>query len=141
MRLNDSEWTVMNALWTACDASLPPRSGEVTAREVHDRIADATEWAYTTVRTLLARLIEKGAVAERKDGNQCVYRPLVTREAARRSAVHSLLERAFDGTIGSLLVHLAGSESLSKRDRERLQSLVDEAALPKKVTARGRRGG
>lgn len=135
MRLNDSEWTVMNALWAACDLS----EGEATAREVHDRIVDETEWAYTTVRTLLARLVEKGAVGERKDGNQCVYRPVVTREAARKTAVHSLLERAFDGTIGSLLVHLAGSESLSKRDRDRLQALVDESAGPRKLAAKGRK--
>lgn len=135
MRLNDSEWTVMNALWAACDRS----QGEATAREVHDRIVDETEWAYTTVRTLLARLIEKGAVAERKDGHQCVYRPLLSCEDARRSAVRSLLERAFDGTVGSLLVHLAGSESLSPRERERLQSLVDEAAAPKRSATKGRK--
>lgn len=135
MRLNDSEWTVMNALWAACDLS----EGEATAREVHGRIADETEWAYTTVRTLLARLIEKGAVAERKDGNQCVYHPLVSREEARTSAVRSLLERAFDGTIGSLLVHLADRERLSRRDRERLQSMVDEA--PGSKFPNGTRGG
>ncbi|MBL9118666.1 MAG: BlaI/MecI/CopY family transcriptional regulator [Phycisphaerae bacterium] len=135
MRLNDSEWTVMNALWAACDLS----EGEATAREVHDRIVDETEWAYNTVRSLLARLQEKRAVAERKDGNQCVYRPLISREDAQQSAVRSLLERAFDGTVGSLLLHLSRSEPLSKRDRDRLQSLVDEASAPKKPRAKGPR--
>ena len=121
MRLNDSEWTVMRALWEARAAS-----NEVTARDVHGRIADETEWAYTTLRTFLARLVEKGAIAERKIGNQSVYEPLITQEEAQTSAVRSLLERAFDGTVGSLLQHLAGRERLSKADRERLAALIDE---------------
>ncbi len=122
MRLNDSEWTVMGALWEASERGI----ADVTARDIHGLLGDSKDWAYTTLRTLLARLVEKGAIAERKIGNQSIYTPLVTQEAARTSAVRSLLERAFDGTVGSLLQHLAARERLSGRDRERLQALVDE---------------
>ena len=128
MRLNDSEWTVMGAVWSAAEAA---RDGEVTAREVHDRIGDSAEWSYSTVRTLLARLVEKGALRERKRGNQSMYVTLVTQDEARSSAIRSLLERAFDGTFGSLLQHVAAREKLSRRDRAALASLVDELDPPK----------
>jgi BlaI family transcriptional regulator, penicillinase repressor len=124
MRLNDSEWTVMSAIWLAREATA---DGAVTAREIHDRIDEATGWAYTTLKTILTRLVEKGALSERKVGNQSVFVPLLSRDEARTSAVRSLVERAFDGTIGSLLMHMAGRERLGKRDRERLLALLKDA--------------
>ena len=117
MRLTDSEWTVMNALWQGSPAS---------GRDVLERIQAETGWAYTTVKTLLARLLEKGAVSERKRGNQSLYEPQVTRDAARRVAVRGLLDKAFDGAFGSLLQHLVDAERLSKKDRERLHAMLQE---------------
>mgnify|MGYP002390148889 CR=1 FL=1 len=56
--LSDAEWKVMRALWARHPA---------TARELLDALAADTGWAYTTLRTLLARLVEKGAVSESKE--------------------------------------------------------------------------
>ena len=126
MRLSDTEWQVMNVLWERA-----PR----TAREVLDEVGPATGWAYTTVKTILARLAEKGAVSALLEGNTSFYTPTITRDEARRSAVHGLLERAFDGAVGSLIHHLAEGEKLSPRDRERLRELIEEE------DARAREGG
>jgi BlaI family penicillinase repressor len=126
MRLSDTEWQVMNVLWERA-----PR----TAREVLEVVSGATGWAYTTVKTMLARLAEKGAVHAHLEGNTSFYTPTISREEARRSAVRGLLERAFDGTVGSLIHHLAEGEQLSPRDRERLRELIEED------DARGREGG
>ena len=117
MRLSDTEWTVMCAVWDR---------GEASARDVHEAVADASGWAYTTVKTLLARLAAKGAVAERKRANVSLYAPLVSREQARGSAVKSLIDRAFDGTFGSLVTHLMKHERLSKKDRQKLTELFAE---------------
>lgn len=117
MKLNDSEWTVMQAVWDSSPAS---------ARDVLDRVHAETDWAYTTVKTLLARLVEKGALHEEKQGKTSVYEPLVTRESARKAAVRSLLDKAFDGTFGSLVQHMAGSEKLGKKEREKLARMLAE---------------
>lgn len=117
MRLSDTEWQVMNVLWERA-----PR----TAREVLDEVGGTTGWAYTTVKTILARLAEKQAVSAHLEGNTSFYTPKITRDSARRSAVHSLLERAFDGTVGSLIHHLAEGERLSARDRAALRALIEE---------------
>lgn len=117
-RLNDSEWTVMQAVWECAPAN---------ARDVLERVHAETDWAYTTVKTILARLVEKGALRERKEGKTSVYVPLVTRESARKAAVRSLLDKAFDGTFGSLVAHMVASEKLGKKEREKLARLLFEA--------------
>lgn len=116
-KLNDSEWTVMQAVWGGSPAS---------ARDVLERVHDETGWAYTTVKTVLARLVEKRVLRERKEGKASLYEPLVTRDAARRDAVRSLLDKAFDGTFGALVQHMVASEKLGRKEREKLARLLSE---------------
>lgn len=117
MKLSDAEWTVMNAVWEGAPASV---------RDVLERTEPETGWAYSTVKTLLERLADKGALEVRKRGNTSYYEPLVTRPEARRSALRLLLDKAFDGAFGSLLQHMVAEEKLSKRDRRELSSMLDE---------------
>ena len=57
MKLSDSEWTVMTAIWERSPASV---------RDVLERIGPKTDWAYSTVKTILERLVEKKALRVRK---------------------------------------------------------------------------
>jgi predicted transcriptional regulator len=117
MRLSDAEWTVMQAVWNRAPAS---------ARDVLDEVGEETGWAYTTVKTLLARLVEKGALSEDRQANINIYEPRITRNEARGSALRSLLDRAFDGTFGSLFQHLIKEERLSSRDKQTLERMLQE---------------
>jgi len=116
MHLSDAEWTVMRALWQGAPA---------TAREIRER-APETGWAHTTVKTLLARLVEKGAVSERKQGRASVYTPRITASQARRTALRGLVDRAFGGTFGSLVQHLVREERLDEEERARLVEALAE---------------
>lgn len=116
--LSDAEWKVMRALW---------RRHPATARGLLGELAAETGWAYTTLRTLLARLVEKGAVAEAKQDGASVYRPLLAEQRARSSAVRGLLDRVFDGGFGSLVHFMLESEELSERDRAELERLIAES--------------
>ncbi len=115
MKLNDSEWTAMQAVWEASPAS---------ARDVLGRVQRETGWAYSTLKTVLGRLVEKGALRERKRGNVSFFEPLVTRDEARQEAVRSLLHKAFDGTFGSLVQHMAASEKLSRKEKQKLARML-----------------
>jgi BlaI family penicillinase repressor len=117
MRLTEREWLIMKALWEDHPA---------TAREVADRLPDEVAWAYTTLKTMLARLATKGAVAESKRGNTSVYEPLVSRRKARRSALSSLLNQAFDGAVAPMLHFLVNERKLSDRQRRELIRLLEE---------------
>jgi predicted transcriptional regulator len=116
MHLSDAEWAVMDAVW---DAGRPVR-----AREVHDRVAAAPGWAYTTVKTLLDRLAAKGALRADREGRATLFSARVTRAEARRSALGSLLERAFDGAAAPLLRFVVEEEGLSRRERADLVRLL-----------------
>ena len=117
LKLSDAEWTVMRAVWARSPAS---------ARDVLEHAEAETGWAYTTVKTLLARLVEKGAVSARMRGNVSLYEPRVTMRQARIAALRSLVDRAFDGTFGTLLQHLIAEEKLSPRDRAALARMVED---------------
>lgn len=130
MKLSDAEWTVMNALWEKSPAN---------ARAVLEHCEAETAWAYTTVKTLLARLVDKGALSVSKRANTSVYEPLVSRTEARHSALRSLLDKAFDGAFGPLLQHMVSDEKLSKRDRRELNSKLEELERERQVSSQAKR--
>jgi BlaI family penicillinase repressor len=116
MKLTEAEWQIMNALW---------RKHPATAREIMDRLDRRVNWAYTTIKTMLTRLVEKRAVGEVKQGNTSVYEPLVSQQKARLSAFHSLLDQAFEGAVGPLVHFLAEQEQLSDKEKKELRSILD----------------
>jgi predicted transcriptional regulator len=116
MKLSESEWQIMNALWSGHPA---------TARDLAERFPDEVTWAYTTIKTMLSRLVAKGAVAESKRGNTSVYEPLVSRRRARRSALGRLLETAFDGGVAPLVNFLADDGDLSDAQRRELIEILE----------------
>ena len=115
MRLTDAEWQIMNALWKQYPA---------TAREIAENLADETQWAYTTIKTLLARLAAKNAVSEQKRGNTSVYEPLVSLKKARRTALRTFLNQGFDGAVEPLLNFLAEERKFSDRQRRELLKIL-----------------
>ena len=123
MKLTESEWQIMNCLWERYPA---------TARGIAERLPQEVQWAYTTIRTLLARLVDKGVVKEYKKGNTSQYEPILTRDKARRSALKTLVNQAFDGAFGPMLHFLMEDEKLDKQQREELI-----AALQKQSNKRG----
>lgn len=116
--LSDAEWKVMRALWQRHPA---------TARELLAVLGRDTGWAYTTLKTLLSRLVEKDAVSETKRDGASVYQPLLAEGAARGNAVRNLLERAFDGGFGSLVHFMIENEELSANERDELTRLIADA--------------
>lgn len=117
MRLTEAEWQIMNALWEGWPA---------TAREIADRLPESVNWAYTTIKTMLTRLAEKKAVGETKRGNVGVYEPILSRQDARRNALKSLANQAFDGAFGPLMHFLLEDQNLSDRQREQLLEALQQ---------------
>lgn len=116
LTLTAAEWKVMRVLWSRYP---------LTVREAAEALEDETGWAYSTVKTLLSRLADKGTVAAGKRGNARIFAPLITEKAARRAALRTLIDRAFDGTFGSLVHHLVADQKLSTGDRDHLRALLE----------------
>lgn len=115
MKLSDAEWKVMRTVW---------RQPGCTVRDVLAATVDEKDWSYSTVKTLLSRLEEKGALAVDRSESTSRYRPLVAEGEARKSALRGFLERTFDGTLGALVHHLVAEEKLSPKELAELKSLL-----------------
>lgn len=111
VRLTEAEWQIMNALWVGHPA---------TAREIRQRLPAGVQWAHTTIKTMLSRLVDKGAVRESKANNASVYVPALSKRRARRTALKTLVNQAFDGAFGPLMHFLVEDQSLSERQRREL---------------------
>ena len=116
--ISDSEWAIMEALW---------ESSPQTASEVTKTLRASMNWAENTVRTLLTRLVEKGALktAENASGTR-TFIPAVKREACVRAESQSFLDRVFGGAAKPLLVHFAQNSKLSPDEIKELKKLLDQ---------------
>jgi BlaI family penicillinase repressor len=115
MKLTEPEWIIMNALWDKYPAK---------ARDIVERLPATVNWAYTTVKTMLDRLVEKKAISKSKKGNTGLYEPRLSRRQARRTALRMVLDRAFDGAFGPMMHFLAEDEELSAGERKELIKIL-----------------
>lgn len=100
---------------------------QASARDVHQGLDDPP--SYSTVRTILARLEEKGAVARMgQDGKAVVYRCLLDPAAVRRREVGRFLETVFGGRADGLMATLADMDALSVEDLRELERHLDDPA-------------
>ncbi len=115
----ESEWSVMEALW---------ESSPQTASEVTKTLRPTMNWAENTVRTLLMRLVEKGALktAENASGTR-TFLPAVKREACVRAEGESFMQRIFGGAAKPLLVHFAQNSKLTAEEVKELKKLLDQS--------------
>ena len=122
MKLTEAEWLIMNALWDRHPA---------TTREIAERLPTSVNWAYTTIKTMLDRLLAKGAVTARKRANTSVYEPIISRQKARRSALRALADQAFGGALGPLMHFLVEDQKLTDKQRRQLVQALDKGRKPK----------
>jgi BlaI family penicillinase repressor len=117
MQITDAEREIMEALW----AESPIASEDIIAR-----VAPGQGWSDGTVRSLLNRLLNKKAVAVKREGRRYYYRPLLSREKYLNEQSKSFLGRLFDGRLTPFVTHLAENRQLSGKDIADLRRLIDE---------------
>ena len=115
--LTDSEWRVMQALWTG---------GPQTLGQALERLEPETGWSRTTLHTYLTRLAKKGAVTIDRAAAPHRYRAAVSREECAAAQRRGLLERAYHGSAGALISAFVRDGSLTAAERAELRRLLDE---------------
>jgi BlaI family penicillinase repressor len=107
------------------------RRGRATAAEVMDELPG--EPSYSTVRTQLRVLEDKGHVRHEEEGLRYVYMPAIARTAARKSALRHLVDTFFDGSAENVVAALLGGEGarLSEEELQRIADLVAKARKEK----------
>lgn len=114
--ISDAESRVMEVLW---------RQAPQTSEDIVASLQEPTGWHEKTIRTLLNRLLGKGAVSALKDGRRYLYSPELRREDWQQQESRSLLDRVFGGKVAPLLTHFSQHEKLSAKDVAELRKLID----------------
>ena|SRR5579863_1178810 len=117
VRISDSEWDVMELIWKA---------GASTAADIIKQLRPTHDWNHSTVRTLLARLVEKGALEYKVDGSRYIYRAAVSRQRCVRRESHSFLEKIFGGDVQALVAHFVSDAQLDPEQIEQLGELLKQ---------------
>ncbi|MBB5206013.1 putative transcriptional regulator [Inhella inkyongensis] len=115
--ISEAEAQVMELLWQRAPQS---------ADDIAAALAGQQDWQLATIKTLLNRLLNKGAIAADKDGRRYLYRPLLAREDWVGSQSISLLDRLFGGQLAPLVAQFSSQRKLSAADRAALRKLLDQ---------------
>jgi BlaI family penicillinase repressor len=124
--LTEAEWTIIKAVW---------EREPCTAPDIQERLHAVTAWTYSTVRTLMDRMVGKGLLRSEKLRNLTQYRSVVSREQAQRGELLYALTHAFDGAVSPMVQRLIETRDLSATELDEIEALL--RAKRKRV----RRGG
>lgn len=114
-RISGAEYEIMEVLW---------REAPLTAAEVAERAPAAKAWNIRTVKTLLARLLAKGALSHVEEGRRYLYRPAVARADYVAEESARLIDRMFGGRVTPLVAQLAERDKLTEADIAEIEALL-----------------
>ncbi len=118
VELTEVEWEIMKVVW----ARQPCAAGTV-----QEELARTRNRAYSTVKTLMDRMVEKGFLRIEKIRNLQLFTACVSEVEARRGEFRKMLKRAFDGALTPMMQFLIEHERLSKQEAAKLRELVDRS--------------
>jgi BlaI family transcriptional regulator, penicillinase repressor len=136
IELTEAEWTIIKAVW---------EKEPCTAPDVQQKLAKETEWTYSTVRTLMDRMVAKGLLAAEKVRNLTLYRSAVTRAQAQRGELGYALKHAFNGALTPLVQCLLDTNEVTREELDRLKQIIGEhergSASARKASGKSGRKG
>jgi BlaI family penicillinase repressor len=116
-RIAESEWRVMQVLW---------ERGPQTANEVVNALSGEVKWKSRTIKTLISRLVRKGAVRFREEGNKYRYFPAVEESECIHSETQSFVYRVYQGAMKPALAAFLEDADLSPQDIDELQKILEQ---------------
>jgi len=115
-RIADSEWRVMQVLW---------ERGPQTANDIVSALSGEVNWKPRTVKTLISRLVKKGAVKVTDEGYRYRYSAAVAESECVRSETKSFVRRVYQGAAKPALAAFLEDADLSEREIDDLQKILD----------------
>jgi len=116
VELTEAEWEIMKVVW---------EKEPCAAGTVQETLAQTRDRAYSTVKTTMDRMVEKGFLEIEKIRNLQLFKSRVSEVDARRGEFRRMLKRAFNGALTPMMQFLIEHEGLSKEEASQLRTLVD----------------
>ena len=115
LELFDSEWAILRVVWKLEPCAAPT---------VQEELQDKKGWAYTTVKTMMDRMVAKGLLKTQRIRNLYLYSSAVTQSQARKGEIMRTVTRAFDGTLTPMMQFLIENDELSESEYRQLEDLI-----------------
>jgi BlaI family penicillinase repressor len=115
VELTESEWSIIKAIW---------ETEPCTAPAIQEMLFKRTRWTYSTVRTLMDRMVVKGVLKARKEGKLTIYSSIVTQAQAQRGELFYALKHAFDGALTPMVQCLLENHEVNRDDLEKLEAMI-----------------
>ena len=124
--LTEGEWAIIQAVW---------KNEPCAAPTVQEKLETKKNWTYSTVKTMMDRMVTKGLLKTERIRNLILYRSVVTRIQAQKGEIMRAVKRAFDGALTPMMQFLLDNHNLSQKQLNKLEALI------KKKRIKGRAAG
>jgi len=114
-QISAAEWEVLKVLW---------EQPFLSAGEVAGKLSAQKDWHPRTIKTLLARLVKKGALVYKAEGKRYLYEPKVKKEDVIKRESQSFLDRVFDGVTVPMLAHFVKTAKMSPDEIQQLKQIL-----------------
>ena len=128
--LTEGEWAIIQAVWDNEPCAAPT---------VQEALESERQWTYSTVKTMMDRMVAKRLLKTEKMRNLILYRSAITRFEAQRGEIMRAVKRAFDGALTPMMQFLVDSDSLSEKQLNELETLIKKRRGKAKVKRQKRR--
>jgi BlaI family penicillinase repressor len=116
--LTEGEWVIMKVVW---------ENEPCAAGTVQEALAETKDWAYSTVKTTMDRMVVKGLLEITKIRNLQLFNSKISQAEAKKGEFRKMLKRAFDGALTPMMQFLIEQEDFSKDDLKNLRNLINKA--------------
>ena len=113
--LTEAEWAIIQVIWENEPCAAP---------DVQELLEKSKKWTYSTVKTLMDRMVVKGLLKTEKIRNLILYSSLVTRKQAQNSEIMKTVKRAFDGAFTPMMQFMLDNNRLSQKQLDELEDLI-----------------
>jgi len=117
-KISDSELEVMKILW---------EKGALTSPKIIEELSKKIDWSKTTIKTLITRLVNKGAIEQtKKEGQLYKYKALISEKEYKKIESNNFIEKLYKGSVNNMLLNFVEEKQISKEDIKKLLEIIDE---------------
>jgi BlaI family penicillinase repressor len=113
--LTEAEWDIIQVVWEQEPCAAPTVQEELAARK---------KWTYSTVKTLMDRMVIKGLLTTERIRNLILYRSAISQQDAQRGELMKAVKRAFGGAVTPMMQFMLENDTLSRKELDDLESLI-----------------
>jgi len=113
--LTAGEWAIIQAVWDNEPCAAPI---------IQEELEKKTGWSYSTVKTMMDRMVAKGLLRTQRIRNLILYSPVITKKEAQKSEIMRAVKRAFGGAMTSMMQFLLDSKSLTEEELDQLEAMI-----------------